>query len=89
RFGDGLFLGSQSGLVAWFNVEEEGLPVDLFHHQTTSIRRLEHTRDGARLLVCSEWGEPATLVANLQETSTETSSSSGLTHWQAVTDQHM
>ncbi|KAA0194849.1 Protein vprbp [Fasciolopsis buskii] len=43
---DGLLLGAISGAIAWVNVEEDGMPVELFHLQSSSIRRLAHTRDG-------------------------------------------
>ncbi|KAL5103497.1 Protein mahjong [Taenia crassiceps] len=68
---DGLFLGTSSGSVCWVNVEEAGLPVELFRAQTSSISRLEHARDGRRLLVCTNWGEPALLVARLEQRDTD------------------
>ncbi|KAG5451598.1 DDB1- and CUL4-associated factor 1 [Clonorchis sinensis] len=79
---DGLFLGATSGAIAWVNVEEDGMPIELFHVQTSSIQRLSHTRDGERLLVCSEWGEPATVVARLR--SSVGSGSSNNSPWEAV-----
>ncbi|CAH8518191.1 hypothetical protein MS3_00006654 [Schistosoma haematobium] len=84
RTDDGLFLGSNSGAIAWVNVEEDGLPIELFHIQSSSIRRLAHTRDGERLLVCSEWNEPATVVARLKP-STNTGSNSN-SPWETVSD---
>ncbi|VDK43521.1 unnamed protein product [Taenia asiatica] len=68
---DGLFLGTSSGSVCWVNVEEAGLPVELFRAQTSPISRLEHARDGRRLLVCTNWGEPALLVARLEQRDTD------------------
>ncbi|CAL8080772.1 unnamed protein product [Calicophoron daubneyi] len=85
RTDDGLFLGATSGAIAWVNVEEDGLPVELFRVQTSSIRNLAHTRDGERLLVCSEWGEPATVVARLRP-STGTTSTSGNSPWESVSE---
>ncbi|CAH8841961.1 unnamed protein product [Trichobilharzia szidati] len=81
---DGLFLGSNSGAIAWVNVEEDGLPIELFHGQTSSIRRLAHTRDGERLLVCSEWGEPATLVARLRPAMNTSSNSNS--PWETISE---
>ncbi|THD20911.1 HIV-1 Vpr-binding protein [Fasciola hepatica] len=83
---DGLFLGATSGAIAWVNVEEDGMPVELFHVQTSSIRRLAHTRDGERLLVCSEWGEPATVVAQLRPSSGVGSGNSNNSPWEAVAE---
>lgn len=83
---DGLFLGATSGAIAWVNVEEDGMPVELFHLQSSSIRRLAHTRDGERLLVCSEWGEPATVVAQLRPSSGIGSSGSNNSPWEAVAE---
>ncbi|VDQ05783.1 unnamed protein product [Trichobilharzia regenti] len=60
---DGLFLGSNSGAIAWVNVEEDGLPIELFHGQTSSIRRLAHTRDEARYAEFSNTGHQDRLVA--------------------------
>uniref|UniRef100_A0A0V0J861 Protein VPRBP n=1 Tax=Schistocephalus solidus TaxID=70667 RepID=A0A0V0J861_SCHSO len=65
RTDDGAFLGTTSGAVTWVNVEDGGLPVELFRAQTSPISRLEHSRDGQRLLVCADWGEPAMVVARL------------------------
>ncbi|CAH8520776.1 unnamed protein product [Heterobilharzia americana] len=84
RTDDGLFLGSNSGAIAWVNVEEDGLPIELFHGQSSSIRRLAHTRDGERLLVCSEWGEPATVVARLRPATSISSSSNS--PWETVSE---
>nr|CDS14991.1 protein vprbp [Echinococcus granulosus] len=68
---DGLFLGTSTGSVCWVNVEEATLPVELFRAQTSPICRLEHARDGRRLLVCTNWGEPALLVARLEQRNTD------------------
>ncbi|TNN08815.1 DDB1- and CUL4-associated factor 1 [Schistosoma japonicum] len=84
RTDDGLFLGSNSGAIAWVNVEEDGLPIELFHIQSSSIRRLAHTRDGERLLVCSEWNEPATVVARLKPSTNSSSNSNS--PWETVSD---
>ncbi|KAA3676334.1 uncharacterized protein DEA37_0009134 [Paragonimus westermani] len=82
---DGLFIGATSGAIAWVNVEEDGMPVELFHVQTSTIRRLDHTRDGERLLVCSEWGEPATVVARLRSASSGSGSANN-SPWEAASD---
>ncbi|CAH8611913.1 unnamed protein product [Dicrocoelium dendriticum] len=81
---DGLFLGTTSGAIAWVNVEEDGMPVELSHFQTSTIRRLAHTRDGERLLVCCEWGEPATVVARLRPSSGTGSSNNS--PWETISD---
>ncbi|VDP90175.1 unnamed protein product [Echinostoma caproni] len=86
---DGLFLGATSGSIAWVNVEEDGMPVELFHVQTSSIRRLAHTRDGERLLVCSEWGEPATVVAQLRHSTSNSGSNNNSSPWEAVGEDYV
>lgn len=65
RTDDGAFLGTTTGAVTWVNVDDGGLPVELFRVQTSPISRLEHSKDGRRLLVCADWGEPALVVVRL------------------------
>ncbi|BHF59213.1 hypothetical protein SprV_0100216900 [Sparganum proliferum] len=91
RTDDGAFLGTTSGAVTWVNVEDGGLPVELFRAQTSPISRLEHSRDGRRLLVCADWGEPAMVVARLTPTSTDGLGGGGGngTPWRANTENLM
>ncbi|KAL7063396.1 hypothetical protein AAHC03_01269 [Spirometra sp. Aus1] len=92
RTDDGAFLGTTSGAVTWVNVEDGGLPVELFRAQTSPISRLEHSRDGRRLLVCADWGEPAMVVARLTPTSTDGLGGAGGgngTPWRANTEDLM
>uniref|UniRef100_A0A5K3FKM0 LisH domain-containing protein n=2 Tax=Mesocestoides corti TaxID=53468 RepID=A0A5K3FKM0_MESCO len=86
---EGAFLGTSSGSVCWVNVEEAGLPVELFRAQTSPISRLEHSRDGRRLLVCADWGEPALIVTRLSPTSDVVNTTSASAPWTTNADDPM
>lgn len=67
--------------MSWVNGEDDGLPIELFRAQTSPISRLEHSRDGRRLLVCADWGEPALNVARLLPTSDMSNTANTASPW--------
>ncbi|KAM3179601.1 hypothetical protein ACTXT7_000336 [Hymenolepis weldensis] len=85
---EGLFLGTGSGAVCWVNVEESGPSIELFHEHSDAINRLEHSRDGRRLLMCSRWGEPSLSLArfDLRDNSETGNTASASTPFIATVD---